>query len=280
MADLPGRPAYEPEDREDAPTARPEEEGWGSPLPAEYGSLQAVPASSRRGSSSARRSNRARSGEGSSMASLLRRIQGVEPAAATTNGGRALDAGPDTDEPPQTIRRSAQPDMATGRLGQPTDWAPPDQAPPDATLIQPPVEPAPAEPGPYRPRRRERAEARRASRIRNRATIRHVDIAAVAKVSLVFYFIVLLVVVVASVLLWYAADAFGTLNSFEKSIRTLFSLKSFTVHPGTVAMYTAAGGVVLAVAGTIANILMACVYNLISDVVGGVRVELEQHPGD
>jgi len=131
-----------------------------------------------------------------------------------------------------------------------------------------------------RANRRLRSDARRLSRARGQATIRRLDVAAVAKVSVLFYLVVLLIAVVASVLLWYAADAFGTLTSFEKSIRTLFSLKSFSVHPGTVAMYTAAGGFVLAIAGTLANILLAFVYNLISDVVGGVKVEIDHYTDD
>jgi hypothetical protein len=94
-------------------------------------------------------------------------------------------------------------------------------------------------------------------------------------VSLVFYFIAAVVILAASLLLWYAADAFGTLPSIEKSIRTLFGLKSFKIHAGAVAGYMALAGLVLGVAGAIASILAALVYNLISDVVGGIRVELE-----
>lgn len=116
---------------------------------------------------------------------------------------------------------------------------------------------------------------RRPARVRSRATVRHVDVLTVARVSVVFYLVVIVVFVVASLFLWLAADAFGTLPSIEKSVRSLFSLKSFRLHPGTVALYTAAAGVVIAVAGTLWNILLALVYNLIADVVGGVRVELE-----
>ena len=116
---------------------------------------------------------------------------------------------------------------------------------------------------------------RRPGRRRSRATIRHVDVLTVLRVSLIFYLVVLVVFVVASLFLWLAADTFGSLPSIEKSVRTLFSLKSFTLHPGTVAFYTGASGLVLAVAGTLWNVLLAFMYNLIADVVGGVRVELE-----
>jgi hypothetical protein len=117
-------------------------------------------------------------------------------------------------------------------------------------------------------------------RTRSRATVRHIDILTVARVSLIFYLVVLAIFVIASVLLYYAARTFGTLPSMEKDIKTLFSLKSFVIHPKAVAEYTAAGGLVLAVAGTFANILLALVYNLIAEVVGGVRVEVDSYPSD
>jgi Transmembrane domain of unknown function (DUF3566) len=112
-------------------------------------------------------------------------------------------------------------------------------------------------------------------RIRSRVTIRHVDVWTVARVSLVFYFLVAIAVVVASVLLWYAANAFGSLASIEKSVRTLFDLKTFTLHAGRVAEYTGAGGLVLALVGTLVNVLAALTYNLICDIVGGFRIEVE-----
>ncbi|HWE54645.1 MAG TPA: DUF3566 domain-containing protein [Acidimicrobiales bacterium] len=120
-----------------------------------------------------------------------------------------------------------------------------------------------------------RRRARRPMRIRSRATIRHIDVLTVLRVSLMFWLVILVAFVVASVLLWVSADAFGVLPSIEKSARTLFSLKTFKLHVSTVAFYTGGVGVVLAIAGTIANVLFALMYNLIADVVGGVRVELE-----
>ena len=111
--------------------------------------------------------------------------------------------------------------------------------------------------------------------MRTRATVRHIDIGSVLRVSVVFWLLILVALVFASLLLWLFADAFGTLPSIDKSIRTLFSLKSFALHPGAVALYTAAGGVVIAIAGMIGTVIFALIYNLIADVVGGIRVDLE-----
>lgn len=144
----------------------------------------------------------------------------------------------------------------------------------------PPVEEAPDDqdmPGGRRVTRKERRNASllRAQQARSRATIRHLDIWTVVRVSLLFYLIVAIVVVAAAVLLWYAAQAFGTLPAMQKSIRTLFGLKSFVIHAKTVTIYMSLAGLVLAFAGAVANVLAAIMYNLIADVVGGVRIELE-----
>jgi hypothetical protein len=205
------------------------------------------------------------------MGSLLRRLQG--DAAPSTNGHTARPDGAAGEEPPM-MQDSV------------------DHAPTAAVPVVPPGEPVadrgidPAELGPglaagplplgARRRRRDR----RPMRVRTRATIRHLDLSTVIKVALVFWGVILVALVVASVMLWAFADAFGSLPSIEKSVRTLFSLKSFTLHPGTVAMYTGAVGIVLAVAGTLATVLFALIYNLIADVVGGIRVELETTPVD
>ncbi|MBV9660811.1 MAG: DUF3566 domain-containing protein [Acidimicrobiales bacterium] len=298
MVDLPGRPVYEPADREDGtPPGRRGGDGWGSPVPAEYGSLHAVrplpdaegapdprpAAAPRRARNAKKGSTRTRAtspkspgstgGAGgtavapaSNMSALLQRIQGDEPAAATAEVA------------PSEVSQveEAQVEAAAPPAVQPADPG----SPAAVEALEPvPAAAAPARPPPARAADRPgRAAAPSALATRRDATVRHLDMATVAKVSVVFYLIVLVVVVVASMLLWYAADAFGTLTSFEKSIRTLFSLKSFQIHPATVALYTSAGGLVLAVAGTIANVLMALIYNLIADLVGGIRVEIDQDP--
>jgi hypothetical protein len=102
----------------------------------------------------------------------------------------------------------------------------------------------------------------------------------VAKVSIIFYLLILVAVVVASVMLWYIADAAGSIQSIEKSVRTLFSLSKFTLHPGSVALYTSLGGAVLAVVGTLGNVLAALMYNLISDLVGGIRFDVVDDAGE
>jgi hypothetical protein len=87
-----------------------------------------------------------------------------------------------------------------------------------------------------------------------------------------FYLCVLLVVLIAGVVLWNIAAALGAITSVEKFIRSLFDLTSFKLHPGVILESSVAGGIVLVLLGTGANVLAALIYNLIADVIGGVQV--------
>jgi hypothetical protein len=107
---------------------------------------------------------------------------------------------------------------------------------------------------------------------RSRRIVRRVDTWTVLKVSAVFYLCAWLIVLVAVVLLWIIASAFGSIHDIEKSIRTLFDYNSYRLHAGAVFFYTAVGGLLLALIGTLVNTLAATLYNLISDVAGGLQV--------
>ncbi len=122
--------------------------------------------------------------------------------------------------------------------------------------------------------RRQQRKAARPQWAQSKRTVRHLNVWTVFKVSLAFYVIVMVAVVVAAVMLWYVADALGSIQTIEKSVKTLFDLSKFTIHPSEVAKYTSIGGGVLALSGTFANVLAAFTYNLISDLVGGIRFDV------
>jgi Transmembrane domain of unknown function (DUF3566) len=268
----------------------PSDRGWGSPVPAEYGSLRALRSQAEEGSSgSARGQSRARpSGAGWRWQRQLRSRSHSEVREPVDD----LDSGvvpPDPWTPNPALRAGALDGAVAAEALRST--APIVEAD-DRHAVLPP-QPEIADLAPAAPaftaeqalaaaslavtegRDRRRRSRRGVERIRSRVTIRHVDVSTVARVSLVFYFLVAIAVVVASVLLWYAANAFGSLTSIEKSVRTLFDLRTFTLHVGRVAEYTAAGGLVLALVGTLFNVLAALTYNLICDIVGGFRIEVE-----
>lgn len=98
--------------------------------------------------------------------------------------------------------------------------------------------------------------------------------------SVLFYASMLLVVLVAGTLLWIAAETMGVIDNVENFIRELFALEHYRIKGFQMFTASLVGGLVLVIIGTGVNVLMAVVYNLTSDVVGGVEVTvLEEDSG-
>lgn len=94
----------------------------------------------------------------------------------------------------------------------------------------------------------------------------------VLRFSVLFYLTLLLVSLVAGLLLWAAASASGAIDNIERFVRELFALQSFHIRGGMIFWSTLTGGLVLVLLGTGANVLLAVIYNLTADVVGGIEV--------
>ena len=92
------------------------------------------------------------------------------------------------------------------------------------------------------------------------------------KIGLVFYFCLWCVMLVASVLLWSAAVSSGTIDNIESFIEELFALETFEFDADQIFRAYALGGLVMVVASTGFTVLLAVLFNLISDLMGGVRV--------
>ncbi|MEZ5168090.1 MAG: DUF3566 domain-containing protein [Acidimicrobiales bacterium] len=91
------------------------------------------------------------------------------------------------------------------------------------------------------------------------------------KVSLLFYFCLWVILLIAGVILWSFAVGSGTVDNVESFIQKLFALETFTFNADEIFRASAIGGLVLVVAGSGFTVLMAVLFNLISDVTGGVR---------
>lgn len=112
-----------------------------------------------------------------------------------------------------------------------------------------------------------RLRARRVRRL-----IRHVEPWSVLKMSLIFYFCLWVILLTAGVILWRFAVTAGTVENLENFIKELFALDTFTFNPDQIFRVSALGGLVMVVAGSGFTVLMAVLFNLISDLIGGVRV--------
>ena len=99
------------------------------------------------------------------------------------------------------------------------------------------------------------------------------------KVALIFYFCLWVILLIAGVMLWSLAVSSGTVDNVETFVTELFALESFTFNADQIFRASAIGGLVLVVAGAGFTVLMAVLFNLISDVTGGVRFTVvEERP--
>ena len=107
---------------------------------------------------------------------------------------------------------------------------------------------------------------------RNRWTVRRVNVLSVFKVSVVFYLCVLVVVLVAGAILWNVAESAGLIDKLDKLVRSLFALSKFQLNPLSALLWGGAFVASLCLLGVVANVFVAVLYNILSDLVGGVRV--------
>jgi hypothetical protein len=125
---------------------------------------------------------------------------------------------------------------------------------------------------PSRPRWRERRAARRLQGRRVGRIIRHVDPWSVLKVALLLHLCAFVVVTMAGVMLWSLAVNLGLVTDVEDVIRSAFALQSFAFEGDRIFRLAVLAGLGLVLAATMLSVLLAVVFNLVSDIVGGIRL--------
>ncbi len=109
-----------------------------------------------------------------------------------------------------------------------------------------------------------------------RVVIRKVGPWSVFKFSLLFYLCIMLVILLALSILYGLLGAIGALDSVTKLTRDLFADQSFEIHGKWIFTRLAAIGFAMVILWSFINLFLAFLYNLISDVVGGVEVTLAE----
>jgi hypothetical protein len=116
-----------------------------------------------------------------------------------------------------------------------------------------------------------RAPGRRPRVRRVTRVLRHIDPWSTFKVALLFSVVAYLVSLTAGVLLWRVADSTGTLDNVERWF-TQFGWETFEFKGGEIFHNAWIIGLFGAVALTGGLVLLATLFNLVSDIVGGVRL--------
>jgi len=124
---------------------------------------------------------------------------------------------------------------------------------------------------------------------RTRVEIRRVGPISVLKFSLIFYFCVFLVIYLALAIIWAILSASGVIDSLEQLLGTIFpsgagisptgevstgGAPPIEIDSGSVFTWMFLAGCVGVAVWSFINVFVAVMYNLISDIVGGVEVTL------
>ena len=120
-----------------------------------------------------------------------------------------------------------------------------------------------------------------AAAARNEATVRRsrvemtkVDLWSVLKVSLCFYLAGLAIMIIAGLVVWLLLDASGGIHNFEKFMGDIMSAKDYRLVAPQILLGSVLVGLVLVALMTILTVIAAALYNLFSELVGGVEVTL------
>ena len=146
--------------------------------------------------------------------------------------------------------------------------------PADQATVAPP-EPAPAE----APVPAQRVRSKRSSPARSRqakVVLRKVGPWSVLKVSFLFYLCVMVVILGAMMILYAILGAIGALDSLTRLIRDLFADQSFEINGGWLFSRGLLIGLALVALWTLINVFIVFLYNLLSDIVGGIEVTLSE----
>jgi hypothetical protein len=121
---------------------------------------------------------------------------------------------------------------------------------------------------------------------RTRVVVRKIGPLSVLKFSLLFYLCVMLIVLFAMVIVYGVLSAAGAIDSLETVLGYVFGegttstggAEPIEVDGGTVFMWGLFSGIVFVVVWSAITVFVAMLYNLISDIIGGVEVTLAEKP--
>ena len=116
-------------------------------------------------------------------------------------------------------------------------------------------------------RRSARLEARKVRRL-----IRHVDPWSALKASLLFFLSLWLVVMIAAVIVWTVARGSGTVDKVQSFVESNLGISDWKLDGNFLFRQFGLVGLIITFALTLATTISAMVFNLISDIIGGVWI--------
>jgi hypothetical protein len=192
------------------------------------------------------------------------------------------------EEPVQQSRSATEPEPASGFDPEPL---PADEPFPAEEEFVPPLGPFAPEPAWPSTVVRAPAETRLPRRgvRRTRVEVRRIGPFSVLKFSLIFYFCIFLVLYLSLAIIWGILSASGAIDSLEQLLGVIFpssgarsptgqlstgAAPPLEIATGQLFTWLFIGGCVGVAVWSCINVFIAIMYNLISDIVGGIEVTL------
>lgn len=110
--------------------------------------------------------------------------------------------------------------------------------------------------------------------IRRDLMVRRVDPWSVLKISLVFYSCMLIIAMLANAVLWAFIARLGLIQQATEIAGALNI--ALTINTGNILQATFLVGVLAVIFMSSANVFLAFLYNLVADLIGGVRIDLAE----
>lgn len=135
------------------------------------------------------------------------------------------------------------------------------------------TEPVPKAPKP--PKSKAKKPPRRKRRARKvHRVVKHIELWSVFKVAVIFFACMYVIALTAGYMLWRAADQAGTIGGIEGFFEESggYDPGSFIIDGDIVFRTAALGGIVIAAGFVAFSVIGALLFNLISDLTGGVRM--------
>jgi len=156
------------------------------------------------------------------------------------------------------------------RSGPPAEESSPGPDRTEAMARAPRPTPRSAEGRPKTPARK--GVRRRTGLRRVRRTVRHVDPFSVLKLSAFFYAIFVLIWLVFVAIVYSTVESMGLFSMLEDLGQGLVLWEEVNITLGMVERWALLIGIILAVLGILVNVIIAVLYNVAADLMGGLEL--------
>jgi transmembrane protein DUF3566 len=109
-----------------------------------------------------------------------------------------------------------------------------------------------------------------------RVILRRVDPWSVFKFSLLFYFCLMLIFEFALLILYWILGLLGVLDSLSRLLGQLMAVTAFHINGFWIFSRLFLVGIIGVFVWSVVNFFVTLLYNLVSDVVGGIQVTLAE----